>query len=162
MPQSGVQPGQQAIPNPSRAMPVTRAMERETSVSSTPNNNRTTSDGITINARPVAASATAAIPSTFFIEELRVHSNSKGGDALNHPESCDAANAVRRYAPCPGWLWQGRASDDESAQRHDSQDRRDEEELADLNANVEEEQRDWNCCLGQTNRVQRACETEPV
>src|SRR5215470_6670417 len=105
MPQSAVQPGQQAVPSPIRAMPVTRAIERETLVSSTPNNNRTTSDGMINSARPVAASAIAANPSTFFIEGLVVHRNSKCGDALNHPKGGDTPDAVRRYTPCPRGLW---------------------------------------------------------
>ena len=66
MPTSGG-PGQQATPNAIRAMPATRATGMATPVSSSPNNNCPTSDGTISNAKPVAASATAAKISTFFI-----------------------------------------------------------------------------------------------
>lgn len=128
MPQSAVEFGQQPIPNPTKAMPVTRAITIATPVSSVPNNNHETSDGTINNARPVAASPTAASVRIFFIKA--VHRHSKGGDPLNHPESCNTADAVRRHAPTPCWLRYGRAS----TQRHDTQDRRDEEELPDFNA----------------------------
>src|SRR6476660_865607 len=67
MPQSAVQLGKQATPNASRAMPATRANGLATPASWEPSNNRTTNEGITIRATPMAASATAAIVSTFFI-----------------------------------------------------------------------------------------------
>jgi hypothetical protein len=60
-------PGQQAIPNAIKAMPVTRATGMAVPESSTPNNNQPTSAGIISNADPVAASATAARMSTFFV-----------------------------------------------------------------------------------------------
>ena len=55
------------------------------------------------------------------------------------------------HAPCPCWLWYGRASDEPSRQRHDTQDRCDEEELPDLNANIEKQQCHRNRCLGQAD-----------
>ena len=66
MPSSGV-PGQQATPKAMRAMPSTRATGTATPVSSSPSNNRPTSDGTISSANPVAASLTAAKTSTFFI-----------------------------------------------------------------------------------------------
>ena len=60
-------PGQQAIPNPIRAMPATRATGIVVPVNSTPNNNCPTREGAISNANPVAASATAAKISPTFI-----------------------------------------------------------------------------------------------
>src|SRR6266481_169799 len=48
-------------------MPSTRATGTATPLSSAPSKSRPTSDGATINARPVTASATAARASSFFI-----------------------------------------------------------------------------------------------
>ena len=67
MPQSAVLPGQQETPNAIRAMPVTRAIGIATPVSSSPSNNRPTSDGAMSNANPVAISTTAAKASDFLI-----------------------------------------------------------------------------------------------
>ncbi len=66
MPTSGV-PGQQATPSAIRAMPSTRATGMATPASSSPSNNRPTSDGTISNANPVAISPTAARTSTIFI-----------------------------------------------------------------------------------------------
>ena len=94
------------------------------------NNNRTTSEGTISNDKAGSGFADGGeCEQPFFI--------SKGCNALNHPKGRDPADAVRRYAPCPCWLWYGRASNKPSPQRHDTQDRRDEEELPDLNANIE-------------------------
>ncbi len=85
-------------------------------VRSAPNNNRTTIGGYTSRTSPVRASAAAATArSRFFI--------SKRGNALNNPKRGDATDAVRRDAPGPCWLRYGRASNEPSRQRHDTQDR---------------------------------------
>src|SRR6266478_5398067 len=68
MPQSAVQLGKQATPNASRAMPATRATGLATPANSAPSNSRPTSDGTISNAAPMAASATAATVSSFFIQ----------------------------------------------------------------------------------------------
>src|SRR5436305_1635157 len=119
------------------------------------NNSLTTRVGATNSARPVAASAMAATASSrFFI--------SKGGNALNHPKCRDPADAVRRETPCPRWLRYSRAFTEPFRKRHDTQDRRDKEELADLHAHIEKQQRHGNRCLGKADCIQRACETESV
>src|SRR3954465_4487597 len=59
MPQSAVQPGQQANPNAIKGMPVTRATEIATPVNSSPKSNRPTIDGTTSNDAPVANSTMA-------------------------------------------------------------------------------------------------------
>src|SRR5262249_39097336 len=96
----------------------------------TPSNNCATSNGTTINPKPVAASAMAAKASNFFI--------SKCGDALNHPKRRDSADAIRSDAPSPRWLRDSRASHEPSRQGYDAQNRRDEKELSDFNTNIEE------------------------
>src|SRR6516165_2419273 len=129
MPQSALQFGQQATPKPNRAIPVTRAIGMETPVSSMPNNSHETSDGTINKARPVANSRTAVSASSLsFI--------SKASDTLNHPEGSDAADAIRRDSPGPRWLRYRLAPGKPSAQRHQTQDRCDEEQLSDLDANV--------------------------
>ena len=52
-------PAQQAIPNPLRAMPATRATGIVVPTNSTPNNNCPTREGTISNANPVAASLAA-------------------------------------------------------------------------------------------------------
>src|SRR5512139_2783835 len=64
-------PGQQATPNPIKAMPVTRATSIAAPASLSPNNNCPTSDGAISIVNPVTASTTAAKISTFFIGLLR-------------------------------------------------------------------------------------------
>src|SRR5947207_214422 len=88
MPQSAVVPGRQPTPNASKAMPVTRATGMETPVSSAPSNKRTANDGTTINANPVATSATAATVRTFFIR-LVLRRSSLGGTTSPLSSSCD-------------------------------------------------------------------------
>jgi len=66
MPANGAS-GQHATPNAIKAMPNTRATGMATPVSSCPNNNQPMSEGTIRNANPVAASASAANISTFFI-----------------------------------------------------------------------------------------------
>src|SRR4029079_14370731 len=58
MPQSAVQPDQQANPNGIKAMPVTRATQMAAPVNSSPKSNRPMIDGTTSNATPVAISVT--------------------------------------------------------------------------------------------------------
>src|SRR5208282_5359870 len=60
-------PGQQPTPRASKAMPATRATTTETPARSAPSNRCPTSPGATINATPVAASATPVRMSNFFI-----------------------------------------------------------------------------------------------
>ena len=54
------------------------------------------------------------------------------------------------------------ASNEPSRQRHDTQDRRDEEKLTNFNANIEEQQRHWNRRLRQADCVQGTCKTESM
>src|SRR4029078_9492606 len=70
MPLTALLPGQQHTPNARKAMPSTRATAVTIPVNSAPNNKRPTSDVTISNATPVAASATAATVSTFFISLL--------------------------------------------------------------------------------------------
>src|SRR6478735_9369148 len=58
MPQSALQPGQQANPNAIKAMPVTHATEMAAPVNSSPKSNRPMIDGTTSNVTPVAISVT--------------------------------------------------------------------------------------------------------
>src|SRR6476660_9113068 len=69
MPTSGAH-GQKAIPKAIRAMPATRATGMATPASSSPNNKRPRSEGMTINASPVTASAITATTKTFFIAPI--------------------------------------------------------------------------------------------
>src|SRR5438045_478474 len=57
---SNAGPGQQAMPSPSKAIPVTRAAGMETPEISAPNSSRTTRMGTAINPSPVASSMIAA------------------------------------------------------------------------------------------------------
>jgi hypothetical protein len=68
---SSAGPGQQAIPNATRAIPATYATGVATPTSSSPSNSCPTKDGTTSKAIPVAISARAAKVSTFFI--TRIH-----------------------------------------------------------------------------------------
>src|SRR4029077_5423254 len=83
-------------------------------------------------------------------------------NALNHPKGRHTADAIGRDTPCPCWLWERSALNEPSPQCHDAQDRCDEEELADLDAKIEKQQRNGNRCLGKTDGSQRAGETESV
>src|SRR5208337_3406550 len=65
-------PGQQPTPKASNAMPATRATTAETPARAAPSSNRPTSAGATINATPVAASATPVRISSFFIARPEV------------------------------------------------------------------------------------------
>src|SRR6516225_7970964 len=149
MPHSAVHLGQQATPNPIKAMPVTRAIGIETPVSCVPNKSHETSDGTINKARPVANSRTAVSASSLsFI--------SKASNTLNHPKGRDATNAIWSNAPGPRWLRYRLASDKPSAQRHQTQDRCDEEKLANFDANVKKQQRHRNRSLRKADFAQRA------
>src|SRR5439155_26433983 len=78
MPPSALLPGQQHTPKAIKAMPATRATGMA-SVSSAPSNNRPTSDGTISNAKPVAASNTAAKVSTFL---MRIRLVFRMGDSI--------------------------------------------------------------------------------
>jgi hypothetical protein len=69
---------------------------------------------------------------------------SKSDDSLDAPECRNAADAIRRNAPGPRRLRHCEASHDLARSRNDGEDGRDEQELSDLDADVEKEQRDGN------------------
>ena len=81
----------------------------------------------------------------------QLYAGSKRGDALDDPESRYAADGIWRNAPSPhGWR-HADAPVGLPCERNDGEDRCDEQDLADLDADVEEEQRDGNRRLRQAD-----------
>ena len=74
----------------SNAMPATRATTTATPASSVPSSKRPTSDGSTMSARPVTASATPVKMSSFFIirKEIQLHSSCSHWNPFWWPFRC--------------------------------------------------------------------------
>src|SRR5262245_7352719 len=73
-----------------------------------------------------------------------------------------ASNVVRGNAPSPLELSHCEAIQVVPRKRHGDEDRRNEQQLADLHADIEEKKRDWNCRLRQSNFIKRAGKTQPM
>src|SRR4051812_27710286 len=161
---------QQAQPKESKAAPATRATTSAAAPSSdAPSNSATTSGGDTSSITPAPVSANAVTISSF-LASIRGTGNREGscrngserGDSLDEPEAREAADGIRRDAPEPRGLWQSEALRRAPANRDDCQRGRDEHQLANLDADVEEQQRNRDRRLRQADFRERAGETESV
>ena len=81
---------------------------------------------------------------------------------MDDPEHCDAADGIRGNAPRPSGLRQVTPPHDSPREGNDEEDGCDEPKLSKLDADVEEEQRDGNRRLGQTDFAQCTSEAEAV
>ena len=93
---------------------------------------------------------------------MRLGQYSKSGDALNDPEGREAADGIRRHGPGPCRSRYVDAPRDPPCQRNNGEHGSDEEQLADLDADVKEQQRDRDRCLRQTDLRQRSSEAEAM
>src|SRR3954466_4612118 len=140
---------QQTTPNESKAAPAIRATTTAAGASSdAPSNNAATSAGATSSSNPVAVSTNAVTLSSCFTTISRTanrqgscRNGSERGDSFNEPEAREAADGIRRDPPEPGDLRQSKALRRAPAHCDRCQHGADEHQLTNLDADIEEQQR---------------------
>src|SRR4051812_22721480 len=87
---------------------------------------------------------------------------SERGDSFDQPEAREAANRIGRDAPEPGGLRPSKPLRRTPANGDDGQHGRDEQQLANLDADIEEQQRNRDRRLRQADFRERTGETQSV